>query len=55
MKTDDQSFDDIVDAVHDAETKAFHLDDEEYMEQEKKVFDELAEGVVGYEHPDPLE
>jgi hypothetical protein len=49
MTTNDRSFDEIADAVHDAERRAFHLDDPEYLEHEKEVFDTLADGVVGYE------
>jgi hypothetical protein len=49
VTTSDRSFEEIADAVHEAERKAFHLDDPDYLDQEKDVFDALAEGVVGYE------
>ena len=51
MKDHDPEFDEIADAVHDAEERAFHLDDTEYVAQEKETFDKLSDGVVGYEHP----
>lgn len=52
VKDHDPAFDDIADAVHNAEERAFHLDDNEYVAQEKETFDKLSDGVVGYEHPD---
>lgn len=51
VKDHDPAFDEIADAVHNAEERAFHLDDTEYVEQEKEAFDKLSDGVVGYEHP----
>jgi hypothetical protein len=55
VTTDDRSFEDIAEAVHEAERRAFHLDDPEYLDLEKDVFDTLAEGVVGYERDQPDE
>jgi hypothetical protein len=51
VKDHDPAFDEIADAVHNAEERAFHLDDNEYVTQEKETFDKLSDGVVGYEHP----
>lgn len=53
MKTDAEEFEELAGAVHAAERKAFHLDDVAYVEREKEVFDQLADGVVGYEHEPP--
>jgi hypothetical protein len=51
VKDPDQAFDEIADAVHNAEERAFHLDDNDYVAHEKETFDKLSDGVVGYEHP----
>lgn len=53
MKTDAEEFEELAGAVHAAERMAFHLDDVAYVEREKEVFDQLADGVVGYEHEPP--
>lgn len=49
MTKDDPTYDDIADEVHDAEERAFHLKDADYVERERETFERLADGVVGYE------